>query len=546
MEDEILAAQAVFITRRSLLKAAGAALPLMALPGFAIAEEAPRYGGAFVVGAGTEPRNLNLNTVASLATKLAANPVFNKLVGMARDLSPTPDLAKSWSVSADGKVYRFELEQGVTWHDGQPFTAKDVKFTFEKMLFPYHAGGKAIQPFVDEIDASDDHVVEFRLNKPIDMFMTIVSQQGYIMPAHVYGDGDVMEHPANSQPIGTGPFRFASWARGQEIVLERNEQYFRADQPYVDRIVIRFIPEPSARVRALEAGEVDYVVYIDLPPSSIEGLRSNPDITVVSEGHEAWGSIVELIFNNEKKPFDNVKVRQALSHAIDREFINDFAYFGLGRVAKSSINSDLGWPYTPEVKQYEHDVEKAAQLLDEAGVAAGADGKRFSTSIVVTQSFAAGVKAAQIIAEQLGKLGIDVRVEAIDLATAAEKVYVTREYDMYIQSLITGPDPAFGYQTQYTSSNIRPVPYTNGAGYRNAEVDSLFEKAATSDDRAARAELYKQIQVILAEEAPVVWLYENVPYTAYRSSFGNLHSWAAESIYNFGDVFWKEGSDSRA
>lgn len=544
--DDILIAQAAFLTRRNFMKMGAAAAAASALPASAFAQEAPRFGGTFVVGAGTEPRHLNPNIVASLATKLVANPMLNKLVGMAQDLSPTPDLAKSWTQSEDGKVFRFELEEGAKWHDGKPFTSADVKFTFEKVLFPLHAAGKAVQPFVEAIETPSEHVVEFRLSKPVDMFMTVVSQSGYVLPAHVYAEGDIMDHPANSALIGTGPFRFDSWSRGQELVMVRNEQYHRKDQPYVDRIVARFIPEASSRVRALEVGEVDYVVYIDLPPSSIADLKSNPEVTVTSKGHEAWGSIVELIINNEKQSFGDVRVRQAITHAINRDFINQAAYFGLGRVAKSSISSDLGWPYTADVKQFEYDPAKAAKLLDEAGVTAGAGGKRFSASITVAQTFAAGVKAAQIIAEQLGAVGIDISVEAIDLAAAADKVYVQRNFDFYIQSLITGPDPAFGYQTQFHSSNIRPVPYTNGAGYRNAEVDAWFDEAATSEDRARRAEIYKQIQARLAEDAPVVWLYENVPYTAYRSSFGNLHSWAAESIYNFSDVYWKEGKESRA
>lgn len=534
------------VSRRSVLKFSACALPALALPGFVSAQEAPRYGGAFVVGAGTEPRHLNPNIVSDLATKLVANPILNKLVGMARDLTPIPDLARTWTISEDGKTYTFALEEGVLWHDGKPFTSEDVKFTFEKVLFPFHNAGKTISPHVESIEAPNAATIVFKLKHPNDMFLTIVAQQSYIQPKHVYDGTDVMENPANLKPIGTGPFKFSSWTRGQEVVLQRNETYFRKDRPYVDRIVTRFIPEASARVRALEAGEVDYVVYIDLPSSSVASLRANPEFTVVGEGHEAWGSIVELILNNEKAPFGEVKVRQALAHAIDRQFIVEKAYFGLGRVAKSSVSSDLGWPYDPNVKQYDYDPEKAERLLDEAGVARGANGIRFRTSVVVAITFAAGVKAAQIVAEQLAKVGIAVEVESVDPATSAERVYLTRQYDMYIQSLITGPDPAMGMQAQYISGNIRPVPYTNGAGYRNAEVDALFEKAATNADRRQRAVLYKKIQAILAEQVPVVWLYENVPFSAYRSSFGNLHSWAAESIYNYGDVYWKDGSPTRA
>jgi len=545
--DEIDAAAAC-LSRRAVLQglAALSATPFLSIPGLALAADGPRYGGTFLVGSGSEPRHLNLNITTDAATKLISNPVFSKLIGLKTDFTPAPDLAKSWAVSEDGLLYTFTLEEGVKWHDGKPFSAEDVKFTFEKVLFEFHNIGKALGQYVETIETPDPATVIFKLKSPNDVFLTFIASQSYIQPKHLYDGTDVMTNPANTAPVGTGPFRFSEWSRGREVVLVRNEDYFRKDRPYVDRIVSRFIPEASSRVRALEAGEVDYLAYFDLPPSMVATLRENPNITVVGEGHNAWGSIVELMMNLDRAPYNDVRVRQAITHAIDRQFIIDKANFGLSKVATGPISSQIGWAYNPETRQYPYDPETANKLLDEAGIAKDSNGIRFKAGIVVTRTIEANVKTAQIIAEQLKAVGIDAQVRAIDDASSSEAVYIKRDFDMYVQSLTTGPDPAMGMQRQYISSNIRPVPFTNGIGYRNPKVDDLLTRAASNPDRAKRAELYKEVSEVLCDDAALVWLYENAAFSAYNPAFGNLHSWAAESNYNYGDVYWKEGQESRA
>jgi peptide/nickel transport system substrate-binding protein len=522
-----------------------AVIPVLCMPGMVFAADEPRYGGSFIVGSGSEPRHLNQNITTDSVVKLISNPIFSKLVGLRSDFTPEPDLAKSWTISDDGLTYSFLLHGGVTWHDGKPLTSEDVKFTFEKVLFTYHNIGKSMAGFVESIETPDATTVIFKLKKPNDVFLTFVSGQSYIQPKHIYDGTDIMENPTNLKPVGSGPFKFSEWSRGREIVLVRNENYFRNDRPYVDRIVTRFIPEASARVRALEAGEIDYLAYFDLPPAMVADLQKNPDVTVVSQGHEAWASILELMLNLDRAPYDNVLVRRAITHAIDRQFIVDKAKYGLAKVATGPISSDLAWAYTPETRQYAFNIDEANNLLDEAGFKKDANGVRFKATIVVTKTIEANVKAAQIIAEQLKQVGINVQVRAIDDAASAEAVYTKRDFDMYVQSLTTGPDPAMGMQRQYISSNIRPVPYTNGIGYRNPKVDELFASAAAEPLRAKRAELYKEISKILSEDAALVWLYENNAYSAFNAAFGNLHSWAAESIYSYGDVYWKQGENSR-
>ena len=173
-------------------------------------------------------------------------------------------------------------------------------------------------------------------------------------------------------PIGTGPFRFASWNRGSDLTLERNPDYFVKGQPYLDRIVFKVIPDASARLLALEAGEIDYIPAYDLENSAVERLQKSKDITVTSKGHESWAAITELMFNMDKAPFKDVRVRRALAQAIDRKFIVDKATFGLNKVATGPISSEMAWCYTPDVRLYPFDPKAAEQQLDEAGVKRGA------------------------------------------------------------------------------------------------------------------------------------------------------------------------------
>ena len=545
------AAGGIALSRRSLLRAIAVSIPFMAVPGMTIPGRAlaqsggPLYGGRFIVGCGTEPRHLNQNITTDSSPKLIANPIFSKLVGMKSDFTPVADLATSWTVSPDGRVYTFMLEKEVLWHDGKPLTADDVKFTFEQVLFKYHNIGKSMAQFVESVATPDASTVIFTLKSPNDVFMTFIAGQSYIQPKHIYDGTDIMANPANLAPIGSGPFKFSSWSRGREVVLVRNDSYFRKDRPYVDRIVTRFIPEASARVRALEAGEVDYLAYFDLPPSEIAGLQKNPDLKVVRKGHEAWGSIVELMMNLDKAPYKDVRVRRAITHAIDRQFVIAKANYGLSKIATGPISSDIAWAYNPDTRQYPYNVATANQLLDEAGLKKDDNGIRFKAAILVTRTIEAHLKCAQIIAEQLKQVGIDAQVQALDNATSLESVYTKRDYDMYVESLTTGPDPAMGMQRQYISSNIRPVPYTNGIGYRNPKVDDLLTKAAGEPDRKQRAVLYKEVSAMLCEDAALVWLYENAAYSAFGADFGNLHEWAAESNYSYGDVYWKEGKPTR-
>ena len=519
----------------------GILLPFWAAGQPASAEDTPKIGGTLVASIGSEPTTLNLDITTDFYPYVVGGPIYSKLATLGPDGAPVPDLAKSWTISDDGKTYTFNLNTGVKWHDGQPFSSEDVKFTFEKILGVYHGSGQSIFKRVASIAAPDPNTVVVTLSEPYNAFFTFIARDGRILPKHIYEKGAVLENPANVKPVGTGPFRFVAWNRGSDITLERNPDYFVKGQPYLDKIVFKIIPDASARIEALESGEVDYLPAYDLQPASIERLRKSQEITVTSKGHESWSAITELMFNEDKAPFNDVRVRRALTQAIDRQFIVEKAGFGLNKVATGPFSSEMAWAYTPDVHIYAYDPKEAERLLDEAGVKRGADGVRFRTKLGAFRGVDTFAKTAEIVANQLKAIGVEVQVTILDRATALPQVYNTREYDMFIHSLTTGPDPAIGVERQYVSTNIRPSPFTNAAGYRNPQVDKLFADAAVAKSREERAALYKAVQKIIVDEAPLVWLFEDKTYSAFRNEFGGLHDWGPDSNYDLGRAWWKKG-----
>jgi len=518
----------------------------LALPAGAFAAEKPLFGGTFVVGAATEPRIIHPGVTTDVYSNLILTSIYSKLVNIDQEFNFLPELAKSWTVSEDGKIFTFKLEPNVKWHDGKPFTSADVVFSFEKVHGVHHPLGQSTMKYVEKFEAPDAQTVIITLKSVYAPFMLYLGRNGQIVPKHVFETVDITKLSADFVPVGTGPFRFKEWKRGSHIAMERNRDYFRKDEPYLDGVQVKFLPDPSSRMIALESGDIDYIPAYDLPASAVRRLQASKSITVTSKGHESWADIVELMFNLDKAPYNNLKVRQAIAHAIDRNFIVDKATFNLTKVATGPISSETGWAYTADVPKYAYDPDLAAKLLDEAGVTKGADGTRFEARLVVQRGVDTFLRASEIIAEQLKRVGIAVKIQVLDKSTALEVVYSKRDFDVFLASLASGPDPALGVQRQYITSNIRPAPFTNAAGYRNEEVDKLFQEAAATNDRTIRADRYKKTQQVLVRDLPVLWLFEVVTYSAYRNEFAGLNSWSPDSIYYYDKAWWTKGKASRA
>ena len=475
-------------------------------------------GGTLVVVHTSDPGSLNPAITTAFNTHFVTDQIFNGLVGLDDQLNPVPELAASWEIGEDGKVYTFKLQPNVTWHDGQPFTSADVKFSFEAALLKFHSRTKAgLENVLEAIETPNEGTVVFRFKQPYGpLLQRLDVVEAPIIPKHIYEGKDIQQDPANLTPLGTGPFKFVEYIKGDHVTLERNPNYFKAGLPYLEKVIFRIIPDANTATLALEQGEVDFLFSVQ--GSDIERLRANPDIALEKGFGGSGGSLcqITLIPNLTRAPFDKLEVRRAFYHALDRQFILDRVYFGLGSVSTGPISRQMTWAYTPEVRAYAYDVALANQLLDQAGYPRGADGNRFTVTFTHASSFA---KLGEVMREQLRQVGINLELESMDFNAATEKVFVKKEFDLGVASYCNGPDPEIGVRRVYVSSNIGPIPFSNGAGYKSEQVDRLFDQAVALTDRAERAKVYAEIQKIIVDDLPYFWIVDSEGYRAYRSTF---------------------------
>lgn len=513
--------------------------------GISWAQEKPRYGGTLIVGASSDPSTLNLAITYNIIDTLAVSSVFNLLTKSDYELNPRPDLAESWRISEDGLSYTFNLLRNAAWHDGRPFTSADVRFTFSEVLRKHHPRGSVVLKVIDSIETPDPYSVIFKLKHPYDPLMKFIGNEAFILPKHLYENTDILKNPYNLKPVGTGPFLFKEWKKGSHLSLERNPSYFKKGKPYLDRIVVKIVPDASSRMIAFEAGEIDYLYYVNLPASEVSRFKNRPGFVVTSKGHEVGPSIMLMAFNLRKPPFHHLKVREAIAYAIDKEYIEAKADYGLGKVAIGPIASATRWAFNPNVPRYDFNPQKAEQLLDEAGYPRGPDGVRFKTSIIADRGDLLYAKTAEIIREYLGKVGIVAELKLLDRPSMIDASYIRWDFDLQVHGLGTGPDPAIAVARTYVSTNIKSIPFSNNSGYSNKEVDELFALAERAPSVKKRAEYYYKVQEILVRDLPYLWLSEYGLNSAFRDEFKGLHSWCARSFMSYGeDAWWTKGKES--
>ncbi len=423
----------------------------------------PKSGGTLVVAMANDPGTLNPDITTAFFTHYVTDQVFNGLVALDDHLNPVPDLATSWSISGDGKAYTFHLRSGVQWQDGQPFSSADVKFTFEHGLLKYHSRTKAgLTPVLSSIDTPDALTVIFRFKRPYGpLLQRLDVVEASIIPMHIYEGKNLLKDPANLMPIGTGPFKFVEYVKGDHITLQRN------------------------------------------PGGSGGSLCQDT-----------------LIPNLTKAPFNKLDVRRAFYQALDRKFLLDHVYFDQGQVSTGPISRQMTWAYSPDVRSYSYSTASANQLLDQAGYPRGPDGNRFTVTFTSASSFA---QLGQAMREQLKQVGINLVLESLDFNAAVQKVFVQKNFDLGIASYCNGNDPEIGVRRLYVSTNIGPIPFSNGAGYVNPQIDQLFNQAAASTDRTQRAQVYAAIQKTLTDDLPYFWIVDTQGYHAYRSTFKGFH-----------------------
>ncbi len=510
--------------------AAGAVVPSSTSAPTPTAAATAKRGGTVVVGVTSDPGQLNPGLTTAGGTHAVADNMFNGLLQFNDKLEPQPSLAETWTVSTDGKTYTFNLAKGVTWHDGKPFTSADVKFTFEQILLQFHSRTKAgLENVLDGIDTPNENTVVFRFKQPYaPLLRRLDVVEAAILPKHLYDGTDIQKNAANTAPIGTGPYKFKEYIKGDHITLVRNENYFKKGLPLLDTVIFKIIPNSTAAAQALEKGEVDYITGVNGP--DIARLQANKDVVLVKAPAGPGGSfcIDTLIFNMRKPPFDKLEARQAFAYGINRQQILEQVQFNQGRIATGPIASTMSWAYNPNVMKYAFDQVKAAELLDKAGLAKGADGKRLKVVFVHATGFA---KTAEVVRDNMAQLGVEVELATLEVNAANERMFTKNDFDIGIGSYCNGPDPEIGVTRAYVSSNIKVgVPFSNGAAYSNKQVDDLFIQAASTIDTAQRAKLYAQIQEILVKDVPYWWTIETELFRAQRKEVHDLRIWAGDLL----------------
>jgi peptide/nickel transport system substrate-binding protein len=506
---------------------AGTAPPASATPAPAPTAAKPGQAdsaGTLVIVASTDPGNLNPAISTSGALHFVAGSLYNGLVALDRDFKPEPELAESWTVSDDGKTYAFRLRKNVKWHDGKPFTSADVKFTFEELLLKFHARTKTgVEPVLAGIDTPDENTVVMRFKAPYAPLLQQLNViEAPILPKHLYEGSDPQQNPANLKPVGTGPFRFVEYRKGQQAVFERNPDYFKPGLPKMDKVIFQIIPEPATAMLAFERGEVDYV---SVPGADLARVEKMAGITVGKSAAGAGGSfcVQTIIPNLERKPLDKLEVRQALNLAIDRERMVTQTLFGQGRSARGPIASTM-WAFDSSLPAFQRDVSKANALLDSAGLSKQASGPRFSLTAVFPTTMA---RPAEILKDNLADVGVALELKMVDFNEANQTVFIKREFDLGYASYCNGPDPEVGVRRAYDSTNIKPVLFSNGAAYKNPRVDALFTQAVAEVDRQKRSALYAEVQKLIVADLPYFWLYESESSFAHRSDIKDLRPWTS-------------------
>ena len=497
------------LTRRRLLVSVAAAALTPAIANFSVAQDArqePKRGGTLTVHMPQEQRLLNPALRASIGVYIIAAKMMEPLIDLKANGEFDPMLATSWQGSPDGKTITVKLREGVKWHDGKPFTSADVQYTAMELWKKLQNFGSTLHAALEAVDTPDAHTAVFRYTKPmpLDLFVGAMPDLGYIAPKHVFEGSNPLENPANTAPIGTGPFKFVQYERGQYVVVERNPDYWRKGLPYLDKIIWRFISDKSAATAAIEAGQVQMSNYSALPLADMARLAKDPRFEVSTRGNERQPFQNTIEFNLRRKELADVRVRRAILHAVNIEFFIENFLYGNGKRAHGPIPATSPF-FIPGAPNYPYDVKGANALLDEAGFAKGADGTRFTLKMA-SPPFGEDVPLwSTYIQQSLQQIGIKVEIVKPDMAGFITQVFRDWTFDLATDWHIYRADPAISTMAWYRGGAPKGVAWTNQWGWENAKADQLIDAAAVEMDPAKRKAMYGEVVNILNTDAPI-WM----------------------------------------
>ena len=494
-------------SRRQALAGSAALLASTALPTIGRAQ-IPAKGGRLVVAADSEPRNLNPAIVASNGVFFVSSKVVETLAEASYDGKDglDPRLAVSWEGAPDGLSATFRLREGVKWHDGKPFTSADVAFSALQVWKPLQNLGRTVFKDLEAVDTPDDLTAVFRFARPtpFQLIRNALPALSSVVPKHVYETGKIEDNPANNAPVGTGPFKFAEYKAGQYYRLEKNPDYWGKDEPYLDEIVYQVLPDRASAAGALEAGEIQLAAFSAVPLADLERISKVPGLKVVTKGYEGLTYQLVVEINHRRKELSDVRVRRAIAHAIDKDFVVKTVFLGYAEAATGPVPKNDPQFYTADVPKYDFSVDKANALLDEAGYKRADNGVRFTLKLLPAPYFNETKQFGDYLRQALAKVGIDAQLVNNDSAAHIKAVYTDHDFDLAVGPPVFRGDPAISTTILVESGIPDGVPFSNQGGYKNDELDAIIAKAAVELDAAKRTELYKEFQKKVAEDLPLI------------------------------------------
>lgn len=465
--------------------------------------------GKLVFSLGGEVSVLNPILSTDVPSSVVEGAIFTGMTKINENLEVVPDLAKSWKVSKDGKIWTFYLRKDVKWHDGHPFTAEDVVFTFNAILDPkvnsvrrsdYIIDGKPIQ-----FKALDKYTVQAVLPKPFAPFL--VRSGMSIIPKHILKGTDINTAEFNRKPVGTGPFIFKEWVTGDHVTVVRNPSYYLG-KPMLAEIVFKIIPDENARLVALEAGEIDET---GIPPKDYKRMKAMEGINVFEFDALTY---TYLGFNLANPKFADPRVRRALAYATNKEQLVSLIFKGLASPAYAP-SAPVSWAYSDDVPKYPYNPEKAKQLLKEAGM------EDLEFTILVNQGNKEREKAAVILQQQYKKVGVKVKVRVMEWSALLKIINAPKDpkdFETVIIGWSLGLDPD-AYTIWHSSQYPRGFNFIK---YKNPEVDRLLELGRTTMKKSERKKIYAKLWKVIASDQPYLFLWYPKAISGVRERVGGL------------------------
>ncbi|AOV08573.1 peptide-binding protein [Sporosarcina ureilytica] len=500
-----------------------------------------KSGGSLYLGTTAAPTLFNPYYSTDTSSSTIEGFIFSGLVTVDHDFNPEGDLAEDWDVTEDGLKWTFYLRENIKWHDGEDFTADDVVFSYNIPLNEDYVGPRGL-PFevIEEINKVDDYTVEIILSEPYAPFITITAQFE-VLPEHILGDVPVADLGTQrfntKEPIGTGPFKFKEWREGEYIELVANEDYYLG-APKLDSIIYKIVPDMNTLMAQVQVGDINLA---GISPEYMETAKNLEDKGIVKLESGPSNSWEYIGYNLRNDLFKDKLVRQALTHAIDKEAIVQAILDGSGTVAHGP-GSPANWSFNPDVAKFEYNPEEAKKKLKEAGWEPGADGilekdgQKFEFVLKTTSANEIRQQIAEVAQQQLSEIGIKTTIELLEWSAYVEETSPPKwNFDAIVAgwSIGSDPDPTWFWHTSEIENGL------NYGGYSNPEVDALLSENTKLSDLSERKDIIGKADAIVTEDQPSTFLYNpqghlavsidlHGPKFSAANTYYKIHEWYVE------------------